>query len=472
MDLNTSCCCIVKCGASEALVKSGCCLGGEVKITDGGANFFLPCCQMVQLLDLSLMTLKVESPHVSDEDDNQAFRQPRGPGGDDRTDDICVYTKDGVPVRVNSVAQVRIGPPPELDGGSGDEKERYLRSAASIFGDLSREACRAVITQTLEGHQRSMIGNMYAKELLMDRKAFAQEVNRSATVDLIGMGVWVTSFVIQDVKDDNEYISSLGKAEVAKKKEQARIGQAEMTRDAAIKEAEQERNSETKMFENKISEEEAKKDRLLKQAGIDFQTNQRTAVADMAQARKEVEVQNLVVEREQKVEVARKEQEIKVAKGEIERKKQELESSMIKPAHASAYKLTQEAEAAKFATEKEAEAKAAQIKLSGEAEAEAQRLTGKAEADAMKRKAAAWEKYSKATFLDKIIHQLPAVTQTVAAAVASTDNITIVSNNSTGGGGANKLAREVTDALATMPAAVEAIAGKEMGTLLKEYLAP
>jgi hypothetical protein len=41
-----------------------------------------------------------------------------------------------------------------------------------------------------------------------------------------------------------------------------------------------------------------------------------------------------------------------------------------------------------------------------------------------------------------------------------------------GGGGANKLAREVTDALATMPAAVEAVAGKEMGALLKEYLAP
>ena len=42
-------------------------------------------------------------------------------------------------------------------------------------------------------------------------------MNRSATVDLIGMGVWVTSFVIQEVSDDNEYITSLGKAEVAKK---------------------------------------------------------------------------------------------------------------------------------------------------------------------------------------------------------------------------------------------------------------
>merc|ERR1719217_1887753 len=103
----------------------------------------------------------------------------------------------------------------------------------------------------------------------------------------------------------------------------------------------------------------------------------------------------------------------------------------------------QQAEAKKYATLKAAEARAAEIKLSGEAEAEATRLTGAAEADAMKRKAAAWEKYSKSTFLDKIIHQLPAVTATVAGAVASTDNITIVSNNNgNGAGGANKLARE------------------------------
>lgn len=127
-------------------------------------------------------------------------------------EDICVYTKDGVPVRVSSVAQVRIGPPPEMAGS--EEKARYLRSAASIFGGLSRGECEQVITQTLEGHQRSMIGNMLAKELLMDRKAFATEVNRSATVDLIGMGVWVTSFVIQEVADDQGYITSLGVGEV------------------------------------------------------------------------------------------------------------------------------------------------------------------------------------------------------------------------------------------------------------------
>ena len=92
-------------------------------------------------------------------------------------------------------------------------------------------------------------------------------MNRSATVDLIGMGVWVTSFVIQEVADDNDYITSLGtprrpdpaekerfesgqntkrngrktagKPELAKKIQQARIGKAEMEKDAAKREAEQ-----------------------------------------------------------------------------------------------------------------------------------------------------------------------------------------------------------------------------------------
>ena len=122
---------------------------------------------------------------------------------------------------------------------------------------------------------------------------------------------------------------------------------------------------------------------------------------------------------------------------------QELQATMIKPAEADCKKIMFEAEAKKYSIEKKAEAEAAEIKLSGEARAEAARLTGAAEAEAMQRKAKAWEKYSKAAFLDKIIHQLPEITATVSAAVASTDNITIVSNNSSGGGGANKLAREV-----------------------------
>eukprot|EP01048_Picozoa_sp_COSAG05_P019571 COSAG05_NODE_3097_length_2324_cov_31.462237_4_plen_77_part_01 len=52
-----------------------------------------------------------------------------------------------------------------------------------------------------------------------------------------------------------------------------------------------------------------------------------------------------------------------------------------------------------------------EIKLAGEAAAEAERVKGQAEAAAMQRKAEAWSKYSKATFLDKIIAQLPEITE-------------------------------------------------------------
>ena len=96
--------------------------------------------QIVQKLDLSLMPLSIHTPE----------QQPRG----SRTDAGVVYTKDGVPVKVNAQANVRIGPPPEISSGDDDRKEekmRYLKSAASIFGGLERAKTKDVITKTLEG---------------------------------------------------------------------------------------------------------------------------------------------------------------------------------------------------------------------------------------------------------------------------------------------------------------------------------
>ena len=103
-----------------------------------------------------------------------------------------------------------------------------------------------------------------------------------------------------------------------------------MEKDAAKREAEQRRNAETKRYENLITQEEAKKNTDMRLAAIAQQTNQTRAVADMATQRKEMEVMNEKVEREQKVEIARKEQQINVARGEIARKEQELEGSMVR----------------------------------------------------------------------------------------------------------------------------------------------
>ena len=69
------------CGPNRALIKSGA-MVGKPKIVSGGFMFALPCVQQVQLLDLRVMTLDIHSPHV--------------------------YTKQGVPITVRSIAQVKI----------------------------------------------------------------------------------------------------------------------------------------------------------------------------------------------------------------------------------------------------------------------------------------------------------------------------------------------------------------------------
>ena len=125
----------------------------------------------------------------------------------------------------------------------------------------------------------------------------------------------------------------------------ARIASAQMDKDANIKEAEQERNAQVKQFENRVTEEQSRMRYDLREADNLKQTNQRKAIADMAQARKEMGVKKDVVAREQNVVVAETEQQIRVAKGDIDRMKQELEGSMIKPTAAQCYAIQKHAEA-------------------------------------------------------------------------------------------------------------------------------
>ena len=105
-------------------------MGGDSEILDGGAMCVIPCCQIVQLMDLSLMSLHIETP----EKHPTAGQRPG-----------VVYTKDGVPIQVTSVAQVRIGPPPEI---GGDDSEAALPSVLAVqarTGTFVRSQRRSLI---------------------------------------------------------------------------------------------------------------------------------------------------------------------------------------------------------------------------------------------------------------------------------------------------------------------------------------
>ena len=108
--------------------------------------------------------------------------------------------------------------------------------------------------ETLEGHQRAIMGSMTVEEIYKDRKKFSRQVFEVASSDLVNMGITVVSYTLKDIRDEEGYLKvenidteddifnilldkALGMARTAEVKRDARIGEAEAKKDAQIKEA-------------------------------------------------------------------------------------------------------------------------------------------------------------------------------------------------------------------------------------------
>merc|ERR1719317_811290 len=260
----------------------------------------------VQRIPLNTMTLEVQSPRV--------------------------YTSQGVPISVVGTAQVKIN-------GSSEEMLAY---AAEQFGGKSQDEILQICLETVEGHQRAIMGNMSVEEIYRDRKTFSKNVFNVASVDLHNMGIAVISYTLKDVRDEVGYLASLGQARTAQVKRDALIGEAEARRDATIAEAlAEEQRMESKLL-NDTEIARSKRDFELKKASYDTEVNT---------AKAEEEMQVKVVERAQN---------ISIQEQEIMRKEKELDSKVRKPAEAEKYRL-----------EKIAEAERQKVVLEAEAEAEA-----------------------------------------------------------------------------------------------------
>ena len=69
----------------------------------------------------------------------------------------------------------------------------------------------SVAKETLEGHQRAIMGTMSVEEIYRDRKKFSSSVFNVASTDLVNMGIMVISYTIKEITDDVGYLKALGK---------------------------------------------------------------------------------------------------------------------------------------------------------------------------------------------------------------------------------------------------------------------
>ncbi|CAE1287844.1 FLOT [Acanthosepion pharaonis] len=388
------------------MVVSGCCLSRPQYIR-GGRAFVWPGIQKMQRLTLNTMTLAIESSQV--------------------------YTQLGVAVSVTGIAQIKVQ-------GSNDE---MLHTACELFLGKNEIEIENVARETLEGHQRAIMGNMTVEEIYKDRKKFSKAVFEVASSDLVNMGIYVVSYTLKDIRDDEGYLKALGLKRTAEVKRDAKIGEAEAKRDAGIREAKAEEQRMAARLANDIEIAKAQRDFELKKAAYDQEVNTKKAMSDMAYELQAAKTKQKIKEEEMQVLVVERTQQIAVQEQEITRRERELESQVRKPAEAEKYRLEKIAEANRNRIILEAEATAEAKKLKGEAEAYAVQVKAKADAEQMKRKAIAWQSYEDAAKTDMILEALPKVAAEVAAPLAQCRKVTMVS---TGKGeiGAAKLTNEVS----------------------------
>lgn len=427
-----------KIGPNMALIVYG--LGGT-RIVKGGGVFVVPMVQTCRELSLELMSFDV------------------APQQD-------LYTRQGVAVTVEAVAQIKVKSDPES-----------IQTAAEQFLNKTAPEREALIRLVMEGHLRGIIGQLTVEQIVKEPEMVGDRMRSTCADDMNKMGLEVISFTIKEVRDKNEYISNMGKPDVARIKRDADVAAAEAERDTAIKRAQAQRDAATAKAEadqqrvlaetlSLTKQAEAQRDLDVKKAEYLESVKKQQAQADKAYEIQTNVMQQQVTAEAVKVEQVEKQQQVKVQEAEIQRRSNELIATVLKEAEVNRQRIETLAAAEKARLIAEAEGKASSIRAQGEAEAEIIFKKGEAEARAMNVKAEAYKEYNQAAVVDKLLTSLPDVVRAMSTPLSNVDKITIVSTGNGDSAGVNKLTGDMTKIAAQVPALFEALSGMPLGELM------
>merc|ERR1712227_750010 len=324
-----------------------------------------------------------------------------------------VETKQGVPLTVTGVAQVKIM-----------KDDKFLGIAAEQFLGKKEDEIVETILQTLEGHLRAILGTLTVEEVYKDRDQFANLVRDIAKPDVRKMGIEILSFIIKDVYDNVDYLASLGKSQTAAVKRDAKI------------------EDNSRAFK-------------LQKANFDKEVNSAKAEAQLAYELQAAKIQQKIRNEEIQIQVVERRKQIEIEEQEIKRKEKELTATVKLPAEAEAYKVQTVAEGNRTKVVESAKADGEKIRLIGGAEARAVEAVGRAEAESMRMKASAYKQYGDAAVMSLVLEALPSIAAEVAAPLSRTDEIVLI-------GGNNNTTNEVNKLVGTLPPAIQALTGVDI----------
>jgi flotillin len=207
---------------NEVLIFSG----STRKLTDGrqvayrfvrgGRALRRPLVEKVDIMDLSMFTVVV---NVSG-----------------------AFSKGGIPLTIQGVANVK------LPG-----EEPLLGNAVERFLGRSREEIYYIAKETLEGNLRGVLASLTPEEVNEDKQMFASKLLDEAEHDMSRMGLVLDTLKIQNVTDEVNYLSSIGRIRSAGLNQVQAIAEAEARADAAVQQAANWAAAETAKIDAELS---------------------------------------------------------------------------------------------------------------------------------------------------------------------------------------------------------------------------
>jgi len=376
-----------------------------------------------------------------------------------------LYTKQGVAVTVEAVAQIKVK----------SDTESILTASEQFLTKVPQER-EGLIRLVMEGHLRGIIGQLTVEEIVKQPEMVSDRMRSTCADDMNKMGLEVISFTIKEVRDKNEYITNMGRPDVARIKRDADVAAAEADRDTAIRRALAQREAavaKAQADQERVQAEtvslakqaEAQRDLEVKKAQYQEVTKRQQAQADKAYDIQTAIMQQQVTAEQVKVQQVEKEQQVKVQEAEIARREKELIATVLKQAEIERQRIETLAAAEKQRLIAEAEGRASSIRAQGQAEAEIIFKKGESEAKAMNVKAAAYQEYNQAAVIDKLFSSLPEIVKGLAAPLANVDKITVVSTGNGDASGMNKITGDIAKMAAQVPALFETLSGVSMTDL-------
>ncbi len=288
-----------------------------------------------------------------------------------------IPTQDAINIKVDAVANISVSQDPET-----------MKRAAAKFIGYSTEDIAQVVTPVLEGNIREIISQIKLKDLIQgDKKVLAEKVAENVKPNLIDLGLELTTFNIQNFKDDNGVINNLGIENTVAISKDAAKAKAAAEAEVKIAQAQADKDANDARVAAELEIAQKQNDLAIKKAALQLQADTEAAKAEAAKGI-ETENQRKVLEiKAADANIARQEKQIEIQEKEVSIKERALDAEVKKTAEAEKFAAQQKAEAELYTRQKKAEAEAFEIQRQAEAEAFTRQKKAEAEKIAMENEA-------------------------------------------------------------------------------------